>query len=189
MHVIVNVCTLPLASNPKVPKYSARTRAARTSLCPSTIPSAASSYECSGDGSSSSPEGQELESDAALPPLAPAPDQETEMEKTASALCLAAPFPRQSQGHRIGPRRSSCRSTRQPSHAVRRDLPVFSYFRPRGPPSVPRFSTCSPVLSGFPSPGYSQFSRVLQVFPVFPGASRLRGTPRVPKFSKPSLVF
>jgi len=38
---------------------------------------AASSDECSGDGSRSSPEGQELESDAALPPLAPAPDQET----------------------------------------------------------------------------------------------------------------
>ena len=39
MHVILNVFTLPLASNPKVPKYTARTCTARTSLCPSTIPS------------------------------------------------------------------------------------------------------------------------------------------------------
>ena len=38
MHVNVNVCTLPLASDAKAPNYTARTRAARTSLCPSTIP-------------------------------------------------------------------------------------------------------------------------------------------------------
>ena len=38
-HVIVNAGILPLASKPKAPKYTARTRTARTSQCPSTIPS------------------------------------------------------------------------------------------------------------------------------------------------------
>ena len=38
-HVNVNVCTLPLASNAKARKYTTRTRTARASLCPSTIPS------------------------------------------------------------------------------------------------------------------------------------------------------
>ena len=83
---------------------------------------AASSDECSGDGSRSSPEGQELESDA----VGACPRPEDKNGKNSFGPCLAAPLPRQSQGHRVGPRRSSCRSTRQPSHAVRRDLPVFS---------------------------------------------------------------
>ena len=146
---------------------------------------AASSDECSGDGSRSSPEGQELESDAALPPLAPAPDQETEMEKNSFGPCPAAPLPRQSQGPsrpktlfmQEHPTAFACSSKGSPSLLTSglKVLPLFLDF-----PRVPQF------FPGFPGPGV--LPRFVN-FPSFPRTSRPRGTPRVPKFSRPSLVF
>ena len=136
---------------------------------------AASSDECSGDGSRSSPEGQELESDAALPPLAPAPDQETEMEKQLRPLSRGtlAPTKPRSLFMQEHPTAFACSSKGSPSLLTSGPgvLPVFLDF---------------PCFPAVPGPGV--LPRFVN-FPSFPRTSRPRGTPRVPKFSRPSLVF
>ena len=111
-HVNVNICTLPLASKAKAPNYTARTRTARASLCPSTIPSGT---------------GWQLAWVKAARRAAAA--QKARSLRTTSLRCLwrlrqrwktgsfgslcRGTLARQSQGCRVGPRRTTCRIARQ----------------------------------------------------------------------------
>ena len=73
--------------------------------------------------------------------------------------------------------------------------------KPRGNPRVPRISKFSLVFARIPRPKdtarfslvFPRISRPRGIFQVFPGffpwKSRLRVTPRVPRFSRFSLVF